>query len=225
MWRCSVAFGVDFDFPAMYCITSFMPYTGDHIPIQVRNSSQKPNRLWSRPPVNSDGLAFSRCSTIIIDAPIVEDDPDNQLRWKPQNYGMDFKGEVTLRNALVHSMNVPAIKTLDAVGVKKVIPWARKLGITTKINEDLSIALGSSCVTLWELTNVYALFNRYGARMKPTFIRRVVDRDGNLSAVDLGLIARASVANLLAAWFRFRCGGHPWSPVVVGGVRVVSVDY
>ncbi|MDF1564259.1 MAG: PBP1A family penicillin-binding protein [Deltaproteobacteria bacterium] len=119
-------------------------------------------------------------STIIIDAPIVEDDPDNQLRWKPQNYGMDFKGEVTLRNALVHSMNVPAIKTLDAVGVKNAIAWAHQLGISTKINEDLSIALGSSCVTLWELTNVYALFNRYGKRMTPTFVRRVVDRDGNL---------------------------------------------
>ena len=93
---------------------------------------------------------------------------------------MDFRGEVTLRNALVHSMNIPAVKVLDAVGVENAVAWAKKLGITTPLNEDLSIALGSSCVTLWDLTKVYALFNRYGKRVHPTFIRRVVDRDGNV---------------------------------------------
>lgn len=118
-------------------------------------------------------------STLIIDAPIVFDDPENELRWKPSNYGMDFKGEVTLRNALIHSMNIPAVKVLEAVGVDNAVEWAHKLGITTELNRDLSIALGSSCVTLWDLTKVYAMFNRYGKRVKPTFVRRVVDRDGN----------------------------------------------
>jgi penicillin-binding protein 1A len=118
-------------------------------------------------------------STIIVDSPIVFDDPSTQLRWKPDNYENDFKGDVTMRTALVNSMNVPSVKVLQAVGIDKAIAWAHKLGITTDIKKNLSIALGSSCVTLYDLTKVYALFDRYGRRVSPTFIRRVVDRDGN----------------------------------------------
>jgi penicillin-binding protein 1A len=77
-------------------------------------------------------------------------------------------------------MNTPAIRTLQQVGVKAAGAWAHKLGITTKINEDLSMALGSSCVYLWDLTNVYALFNRMGQRPHPIFLRRVLDRDGRI---------------------------------------------
>ena len=127
-------------------------------------------------------------STVISDAAIVTDDEANAKRWKPSNFEESFKGDVTVRNALAHSMNIIAIKTLQAVGVKAAAAWAHKLGITSKINPNaqgveepnLSMALGSSCVKLWDLTNVYALINRGGQRPNPIFLRRVVDRDGRL---------------------------------------------
>ena len=119
-------------------------------------------------------------STILLDAPMVTDDESTGKRWKPQDYEEEFKGEVTARTALIHSMNTPAIRTLQMVGVKAAAAWAHKLGITTKINEDLSMALGSSCVYLSDLTGVYTLFNRMGQRPKMIYLRRVLDRDGRI---------------------------------------------
>src|SRR3954469_4579787 len=119
-------------------------------------------------------------STILLDAPIVTDDDSTGRRWKPQNYEEEFKGEVPVRLALIHSMNTPAIRTLQAVGVNTSAAWAHKLVITTKINEDLSMALGSSCVYLSDLTGVYATFNRMGRKAKMIYLRRVLDRDGRI---------------------------------------------
>ncbi len=119
-------------------------------------------------------------STILLDAPMVTDDESTGKRWKPQDYEEEFKGEVTARTALIHSMNTPAIRTLQMVGVKSAAAWAHKLGITTKINEDLSMALGSSCVYLSDLTSAYTLFNRMGQRPKMIYLRRVLDRDGRI---------------------------------------------
>jgi penicillin-binding protein 1A len=119
-------------------------------------------------------------STVLVDSPIVYDDTLNAKTWKPENYESDFQGDVPLRVALINSMNIPAIKTLAAVGPPDVAAWAKRLGITTPVAEDLSIALGSSCVTLWDLTQVYALFDRLGTRIRPVLIRRVVDRSGRV---------------------------------------------
>jgi penicillin-binding protein 1A len=119
---------------------------------------------------------------VLVDSPVVFDDPDNQLRWKPANFGEDFKGDVLLRSAVINSMNIPAVKTLDAlrheVGLDAVSDWAHKLGITTAINEDLSMALGGSCVHLNDMVNVYSTINRVGVRFRPYYVRRVEDRFG-----------------------------------------------
>jgi penicillin-binding protein 1A len=114
----------------------------------------------------------------VIDSPAIFNDPVNQVRWKPQNYDEDFKGDVLLRDALINSWNVPAVKTADAVGIKDLVAWAKKLGYSRPMNEDLSIALGSSCVIPWEHAQVYAMFNQDGKRVKPVFIRKVEDRFG-----------------------------------------------
>ncbi|HEX5745829.1 MAG TPA: PBP1A family penicillin-binding protein [Archangium sp.] len=117
-------------------------------------------------------------ATIIVDSPIVEHDPENGVAWKPDNYSDEFLGDVLLRTALVNSMNIPAVKTFAAVGVKNMAEWSLKLGLTTPMNMDFSAALGSSCVYPYDLANVYAVFNRYG-RKKPTyFIRKIEDRFG-----------------------------------------------
>ncbi|WP_375767530.1 PBP1A family penicillin-binding protein [Archangium gephyra] len=117
-------------------------------------------------------------ATIIVDSPIVEHDPENGVAWKPDNYSDEFLGDVLLRTALVNSMNIPAVKTFAAVGVKNMAEWSTKLGLSTPMNMDFSAALGSSCVYPYDLANVYAVFNRYG-RKKPTyFIRKIEDRFG-----------------------------------------------
>jgi penicillin-binding protein 1A len=109
---------------------------------------------------------------------------DDENSWKPQNYGETFKGDVTLRTALVNSMNIPAVKTAEALasklGIQTLGEWAKGLGLTTPVKPELGSALGSSCVNLWELTNVYALFARYGEKRPSTFVKRVLDRDGNV---------------------------------------------
>jgi len=121
-------------------------------------------------------------ATVLTDAPLVYRDTDNS--WKPQNFGQDFKGDVTVRTALVNSMNIPAVKTYEALANKlglQVLPdWARQLGLSTPVKLELGSALGSSCVSLWELTNVYATFDRYGERRQAVFVKRVLDRDGNV---------------------------------------------
>jgi penicillin-binding protein 1A len=119
-------------------------------------------------------------ATILTDAPLVFRDEENA--WKPQNYGETFKGDVTLRTALVNSMNIPAVKTAEALankfGIQVLADWAKGVGLTTPVKLELGSALGSSCVNLWELTNVYALFARYGEKRPSWFVKRVLDRDG-----------------------------------------------
>jgi penicillin-binding protein 1A len=119
-------------------------------------------------------------ATILTDAPLVFRDDENA--WKPQNYGEDFKGDVTLRTALVNSLNIPAVKTAEALS-QKLGPaflgeWAKALGLSTPVKPELGSALGSSCASLWELTGVYALFARYGEKRPGVMVRRVLDRDG-----------------------------------------------
>ncbi|MCK6549061.1 PBP1A family penicillin-binding protein [Myxococcota bacterium] len=133
-------------------------------------------------------------STRVLDAPVAFDDPSAERRWKPQNFETKFMGEVTLRTALQNSMNVPAIRTLDAVGIGNAVQYAKKLGITTELRPELGLALGASCVTMGDLTDVYQLFANYGARVPRRLITRVVDRDGNVLEDD--------------GWY-----GDPWSGV------------
>ena len=117
-------------------------------------------------------------ATVIVDSPIVFDDPENQVRWKPGNYSEDFVGDVLLRSALINSMNIPAVKTFNEVGTAGMAEWAKRLGLSTPINPDLSSALGSSCVYPVELTGAYATFARMGLKRPTWFVRKIEDRLG-----------------------------------------------
>ncbi len=119
-------------------------------------------------------------ATIIVDSPIVFDDADNNIRWKPENFENDYKGDVTMRNAIVNSFNIPAVKTMQDVGIQNVIDYAKRLGISTELAPNLALAIGASCVTLWDLTNVYTVFARLGTKVNTKFIRRIEDRYGNI---------------------------------------------
>jgi penicillin-binding protein 1A len=118
--------------------------------------------------------------TMILDTPITVRDTEIGKSWKPQNFELEYKGEVTCREAVMNSMNVPALKTMEKVGIKEVLKFARRLGIKTELKEELGTAIGSSCVNLWELTNVYTTWARMGLRPEPVFLKRILDRDGNM---------------------------------------------
>ncbi len=119
-------------------------------------------------------------ATVIVDSPIVFEDADRDFTWKPKNYKEKFHGPTLFREALAMSRNVVTIKILQDIGIDYLIDYARKLGITSKLNRDLSIALGSSGVSLLELVNAYSVFANHGYRIEPVFIRKIVDRDGKV---------------------------------------------
>jgi len=119
-------------------------------------------------------------ATTIIDSPIVYQDRNHDFTWKPKNYKEKFYGPTLFRDALAKSRNVVTIKILKDVGIDYAIDYARKLGITSNLNRDLSIALGSSGVSLLELVRAYSVFNNLGYLVNPVFITKILDRDGNV---------------------------------------------
>ncbi len=117
-------------------------------------------------------------STMILDAPIVTG--QHKFRWKPENYGEDFKGEVSVRYALSHSINIPAIKALDHAGIDGVRNLATKLGIRTPVAGDRSVALGSTCLTVEDLVNAYSHFPQGGLKPRTVYIKMIMDRNGEI---------------------------------------------
>jgi penicillin-binding protein 1A len=119
-------------------------------------------------------------SSIIMDSPIIYDDPSQELKWKPANYSEKFYGATTLRTGIVKSRNVITIKLVQKLGIQAVIQYARRFGIEQELPEDLSISLGSMGVTPLELTSAFTVFANLGLKASPWFISKVEDRDGNV---------------------------------------------
>lgn len=119
-------------------------------------------------------------ASVIIDSPIVFENSGTDEAWKPKNYKDTFYGPTLLRDALAHSRNIVTIKILKDIGIEYAIDYARKLGITSSLSRDLSIALGSSGVSLLELVGAYSVFANQGNLVRPVFISRVIDRNGNI---------------------------------------------
>jgi penicillin-binding protein 1A len=117
-------------------------------------------------------------ASIVFDRPIVYTDAESGFIWRPRNYKRSFYGPITLREALARSINNATVHLFRDVGIDFVIRYARRLGIESPLNRDLSLALGSSGLSLLELTRAYGVFASGGRRIVPIFIRRVTDRDG-----------------------------------------------
>lgn len=99
-------------------------------------------------------------------------------RWSPQNYDRQFRGNVTVRLALEQSLNVPAVRLAQGVGAKRIIQLAHGLGIQSPLAENLSIALGSTAVSLLEVTSAYGALANGGVAIPATPIREVVSSAG-----------------------------------------------
>ncbi len=122
---------------------------------------------------------FTEASTL-IDSPISYEDHSGKGPWRPANYDRQFWGPIPLRKALINSRNVVTVKLLEAIGVNYTIDYARQLGITSPLTPTLSLALGASGVTLYELLTAYSAFANQGERSEPYLIETVHDRGNKL---------------------------------------------
>lgn len=135
-------------------------------------------------------------ATPIIDAPIVYEekdegqDSDEVKVWKPKNVTNKFTGDILFRNALIHSMNVPTVKIIENIGIPWATTYARRLGIFSPLNNDFTMALGSSALTLYEMTRAFGEIDRLGKRMVPVLVHKVLDKDGKTLAENLTLDQR-----------------------------------
>jgi len=118
-------------------------------------------------------------STVVVDAPVVYEEVDSEKIWKPDNYEKRFFGVISLREALIHSRNLATVRLLEKVGIRPVIEFSKSIGITSPLNQDLSLALGSSSVGLLELTSAYGVFADQGIRLDPYSIATVQDANGH----------------------------------------------
>ena len=101
--------------------------------------------------------------------------------WSPQNYDKQFHGPVTVRSALEQSFNVPAVRAAKMLGAKPIVQLLHRLGVTSVIGDDLSsVALGSSSVSLMEITSAYGAVANGGIAVRPTAVRSIRDRQGDM---------------------------------------------
>lgn len=117
-------------------------------------------------------------ATQILDAPVVYEQEEEDKTWKPENYGRKFHGMVSLRDALAQSHNLATVRLLDKIGVKNVIEFSRAVGVTSPLPADLSLGLGTSSLSLMELTSVYGVFLNQGSRVEPFAVKTVKDNTG-----------------------------------------------
>lgn len=119
-------------------------------------------------------------ATIIMDEPLQLRGATPGTRWRPRNFSNKFYGPTTLRDGLVYSRNITTIRLLQEIGISEVIKLARQMGITSALSDNLSLALGSSGVSLLELTAAYGVFANQGKYLPPIFITKILDRHGNI---------------------------------------------
>ena len=104
---------------------------------------------------------------------LIMDEPITSGRYRPKNFGHKYYGEVTLYEALTLSLNTVAFQLIKDVGPQAVIDVARRLGITSELNEDLSLALGTNLVSPLELTGAYASLANGGVMVEPYGIKKI----------------------------------------------------
>jgi len=114
----------------------------------------------------------------ILDAPITFETQSGP--YTPHNYDEKFEGTITLRRALAQSRNIPALRLADRVGIKTVIDYAHRFGVTSNIPPYLPVALGSAEITLLEQTAAFSVFPNDGVRITPRYITKVTDYDGRV---------------------------------------------
>ena len=114
------------------------------------------------------------------DEPTDFEDKWSHQTWSPQNYDREYKGTVTLRMGLEQSRNVVTASVLQQISPQTGVDTIKKFGITTTLYPYLSLALGTFDMKLIEMVSAYSVFPNRGVRVKPYFITRIEDREGNI---------------------------------------------
>jgi len=118
----------------------------------------------------------------ILDAPITFQ--SGSTPYTPHNYDEKFEGTISLRRALAQSRNIPTLRLADRIGIKTVIDYARRFGISSNLPPYLPVALGSAEITLLEQTSAYSVFPNDGVRLTPRYITKVTDYEGRVLEED-----------------------------------------
>ncbi|MDD8011660.1 MAG: penicillin-binding transpeptidase domain-containing protein, partial [Acidobacteriota bacterium] len=116
----------------------------------------------------------------LVDEPTDFPDPWSGTVWTPRNYDRKYKGMITFRTGLEESRNVITAKILDNISPQTGVDYAKRFGLTGTLYPYLSLALGTFEVNLVEMVSAYGVFPNKGIRIRPFFVSRVEDRDGNL---------------------------------------------
>jgi penicillin-binding protein 1A len=114
--------------------------------------------------------------SIVLDAPVSYTDGLGR-KWSPGNYDQRFKGEITIREALAESRNVPAVKIADLLGIQNVVVMARRFGLGGRLDPYLPLALGACEATPLEMASAFTVFPNLGFAPEPYFLRRVENYD------------------------------------------------
>ena len=118
----------------------------------------------------------------ILDAPVTFQTASGP--YTPHNYDEKFEGTITLRRALAQSRNIPALKLADGLGIKNVIDYTHRFGVTSNIPAYLPVALGAAEITLFEQTSAFSVFPNDGVRITPRYITKVTDYEGRVLEED-----------------------------------------
>jgi penicillin-binding protein 1A len=113
----------------------------------------------------------------ILDAPVTFPNASGPP-YEPHNYDEKFEGTITLRRALAQSRNIPALRLADSLGIKTVIDYAHRFGITSNIPPYLPVALGAVEITPMEQTSAFSVFPNDGVHITPRYITKVTDYEG-----------------------------------------------
>ena len=111
---------------------------------------------------------------------MIVDEPKQYGSWTPKNYDGKYAGQISIKDAVAYSKNAATVRLLEDIGVDSVKETVKELGIDANLENNLSIALGTSGLTLLDLVKGFSAFANGGNRVKPVFVRKVIDNQGNV---------------------------------------------
>ncbi|MGP1397440.1 MAG: transglycosylase domain-containing protein [Inquilinaceae bacterium] len=151
---------------------------------------------------------------MVLDAPV-------QLAgWAPHNFDDRYFGEITAAEALAQSANTATVRVLERAGIDNAIAVARRLGITSELRRDMSLALGTSELTLLELTGAYVAFANNGHATWPYAIHTIHDRDGVLRYRRQGM----GLGEVVRPWHVWELNGMMTAVIESGTGRAAQLD-
>jgi penicillin-binding protein 1A len=140
---------------------------------------------------------------VILDEPVMFQTASGP--YTPHNYDEKFEGNISLRRALAQSRNIPALKLADRLGIKTVIDYAHRFGITSNMPAYLPVALGSAEITLLEQTSAFSVFPNDGVHVTPRYLKKVADYEGRVleeDFPDIKDVVSARTARIITSMLR-----------------------